>query len=117
MENGHDFQACTDIGKFAGHRFDFPILRLLDTGFAEQEGHKSIYGHLGGLSLRGQIALEILSQKKDACQYALLESALVVPSKFTYAMIKPAFGGCYGLIKHRWFSVAIQITKNKAGTF
>ena len=64
MENGHDFQACTDIGKFAGHRFDFPILRLLDTGFAEQEGHKSIYEHLGGLSLRGQIALEILSQKK-----------------------------------------------------
>ncbi len=59
---------------------------------------------IGGLSLGGQIALEILSQKKDICQYALIESALVVPSKFTYAMIKPAFGSCYGLIKHRWFS-------------
>ncbi len=59
---------------------------------------------IGGLSLGGQIALEILSQKKDICQYALIESALVVPSKFTYAMIKPAFGSCYGLIKYRWFS-------------
>jgi len=59
---------------------------------------------IGGLSLGGQIALEILSQKKDICQYALIESALVVPSKFTYAMIRPAFGSCYGLIKHRWFS-------------
>lgn len=59
---------------------------------------------IGGLSLGGQIVLEILSQKKDICQYALIESALVVPSKFIYTMIKPAFGSCYGLIKHRWFS-------------
>ncbi len=59
---------------------------------------------IGGLSLGGQIVLEILSQKKDICTYALIESALVVPSIFTYAMIKPAFGSCYGLIKYRWFS-------------
>ena len=59
---------------------------------------------IGGLSLGAQIVLEMLSQKKDVCQYALVESALVVPSKFTYATIKPAFGSCYGLIKHRWFS-------------
>ena len=59
---------------------------------------------LGGLSLGAQIALEILSQKKDICQHALIESALVSPSKVTHAMIKPAFGSCYGLIKQRWFS-------------
>ncbi len=59
---------------------------------------------IGGLSLGAQIVLEILSQKKDICQYALIESALVVPSRLTYSMIKPAFGSCYGLIKHRWFS-------------
>ena len=59
---------------------------------------------IGGLSLGGQIALEILSQKKDICQYALIESTLILPLKFTYAMIKPAFGSCYGLITHRWFS-------------
>ncbi len=59
---------------------------------------------MGGLSLGGQILLEILARQKDICQYALIESALVVPSKVTYALIKPAFGSCYGLIRHRWFS-------------
>ena len=28
----------------------------------------------------------------------------MIPSKFTYSMIKPAFGSCYGLIKHKWFA-------------
>ena len=59
---------------------------------------------IGGLSLGGQIALEILSQKKDICRFALIESALVIPSKFTHAMIRPAFGSCYGLIKQKWFA-------------
>jgi pimeloyl-ACP methyl ester carboxylesterase len=59
---------------------------------------------IGGLSLGGQILLEILSQCKDICKYAIVESALVIPSKFTYSMIKPAFGSCYGLIKYKWFS-------------
>ena len=59
---------------------------------------------VGGLSLGGQILLEILSQRKNICRYALVESALVIPSKFTYSMIKPAFGSCYGLIKHKWFA-------------
>ena len=59
---------------------------------------------IGGLSLGGQIALEILSQKQDVCRFALIESALVIPSKLTHAMIKPAFGSCYGLIRHRWFA-------------
>ena len=59
---------------------------------------------IGGLSLGGQILLEILSQRKDICKYAIIESALVIPSKLTYAMIEPAFGSCYGLIKHKWFS-------------
>ncbi|MBQ7841207.1 MAG: alpha/beta hydrolase [Lachnospiraceae bacterium] len=59
---------------------------------------------IGGLSLGGQILLEILSQSKDICKYAIVESALVIPSKFTYSMIKPAFGSCYGLISYKWFS-------------
>lgn len=59
---------------------------------------------MGGLSLGGQILLEILSQRKDICKYAIVESVLVIPSKFTYSMIKPAFGSCYGLIKYKWFS-------------
>jgi pimeloyl-ACP methyl ester carboxylesterase len=59
---------------------------------------------LGGLSLGAQILLEILSKRSSICRYALVESALVVPSKLTYAMIKQAFGSCYGLIRHKWFS-------------
>ena len=59
---------------------------------------------IGGLSLGAQILLEILSQRKDICRYALVESALVLPSKFTHALIRPAFGSCYGLIRYRWFS-------------
>ena len=44
---------------------------------------------LGGLSLGGQVALEMLSQRPDICRYAL---------------IGPTFGKSYGLIKQRWFA-------------
>ena len=59
---------------------------------------------LGGLSLGGQIALEMLSQRPDICQFALIESAQVKPSKLTHALIAPTFGMSYGLIKQRWFA-------------
>ena len=59
---------------------------------------------IGGLSLGGQIAVEMLSQRPDICQYALLESALVKPMKLTYALIEPTFGMSYGLIKQKWFA-------------
>ena len=59
---------------------------------------------IGGLSLGGQIVLEILSQRSDICHCAIIESALVIPSKLIHSMIKPTLGSCYGLIKHKWFS-------------
>ena len=59
---------------------------------------------IGGLSLGGQIAVEMLSQRKDICQYALLESALVKPMKLTAGLIGPTFGMSYGLIKQKWFA-------------
>ena len=59
---------------------------------------------LGGLSLGGQIAVEMLSQRKDICRYALLESVLVKPMKLTHALIEPTFGLSYGLIKQKWFA-------------
>ena len=59
---------------------------------------------IGGLSLGGQIAAEMLSRREDICQYALIESALVKPMKLTSALIKPTFGMSYGLIKQRWFA-------------
>lgn len=59
---------------------------------------------IGGLSLGGQILLEMLSQRKDVCRFAMVESAAVLPSKLTCSLIKPAFGSCYGLIRQKWFS-------------
>ena len=59
---------------------------------------------IGGLSLGGQILFEMLSQRKDICSYALVESAAVIPSKLTHALIAPAFGSSYGLIKNRGFA-------------
>ena len=59
---------------------------------------------IGGLSLGGQIAVEMLTQRPDICSFALLESTLVKPSKLTHALIKPTFGMSYGLIKQKWFA-------------
>ena len=59
---------------------------------------------IGGLSLGGQVLLEMLRQRGDICRYALIESAAVIPSKLTEALIAPAFGSSYGLIKNRTFA-------------
>ena len=59
---------------------------------------------IGGLSLGGQILLEMLSQRRDICSFALVESAAVIPAKLTNMLIAPAFGSCYGLIRNRWFA-------------
>jgi len=57
-----------------------------------------------GLSLGGQIAAEMLTQRPDICRFMLLESTLVKPSKLTHALVKPVFGMSYGLIKQKWFA-------------
>ena len=59
---------------------------------------------IGGLSLGGQIAVEMLSQRPGICRYALIESALVKPLKLTASLIGPTFGMSYGLIKQKWFA-------------
>lgn len=59
---------------------------------------------IGGLSLGGQILIEMLSKRKDICKYAIIESALVLPMKATYALIKPTFSLCYPLVKRHWFA-------------
>jgi len=74
------------------------IIAFIDVHFG---GHVLL---IGGLSLGGQVLLEILSQRSDICSYAVVESALVIPSKITHSMIEPVFGCCYGLIEHKWFS-------------
>ena len=74
------------------------LISYIDTHFG---GQVTV---LGGLSLGGQVALEMLNQRSDICQFALIESALAKPSKLTAALIDPTFAMSYGLIKQRWFA-------------
>ncbi|MBR2401210.1 MAG: alpha/beta hydrolase [Lachnospiraceae bacterium] len=59
---------------------------------------------IGGLSLGAQISVEILAQRADICQTALLESALILPMKMTHRLVAPMMDMSYGLIKKEWFA-------------
>ena len=59
---------------------------------------------LGGLSLGAQILVEMLSKRENICRYAIIESASVIPSHVTHALVGPAFGSSYGLIQKKWFA-------------
>ena len=59
---------------------------------------------LGGLSLGAQVAIEMLARRKDLCPHALIESASVIPDRLTAALVGPAFGSSYGLIRNRSFA-------------
>ncbi|NCB32269.1 MAG: alpha/beta hydrolase [Erysipelotrichia bacterium] len=59
---------------------------------------------IGGLSLGGQVLVEMLSQRSNICRFAIIESALVIPMSLTASLIAPTFGISYGLIKKKWFS-------------
>lgn len=74
------------------------IIKFIDENF---DGYIDI---LGGLSLGGQIAVEILSQRKDICNYAFIESALVIPSKITNMLVSPMIKSSYWLIDKPWFA-------------
>lgn len=74
------------------------LISYIDTHFGGQ------VMALGGLSLGGQVAVEMLSRRPHICRYALLESALVKPTKLTAALISPTFGMSYGLISQKWFA-------------
>lgn len=69
-----------------------------------EEYHNGSVLALGGLSLGGQILVEVLSKRKDICKFAIIESALVIPMKITHKLIRPILGMSYGLIKQKWFS-------------
>ena len=59
---------------------------------------------IGGLSLGAQILTEMLSLRGDICRYAMIESASVIPSRMTNALIGPTVASGYGLIRKRWFA-------------
>jgi pimeloyl-ACP methyl ester carboxylesterase len=57
-----------------------------------------------GLSIGAQIAVELLSMAPNITEYAVLESALVIPMKYMAEMTAPIYKMSYGLIKKRWFA-------------
>ena len=74
------------------------LIAYIDTHFSGQ------VTAIGGLSLGGQILTEMLSQRSDICRFALLESALMKPSKLTCVFIGPTFSMSYPLVRQRWFA-------------
>lgn len=93
-----------DGHKGSGHAFssiEANAVRLIDWIEKKRDGR---LWALGGLSLGGQVALEMLSRRPELCRYAVIESASVRPDLLTAALIRPIFGGCYGLVKKRWFA-------------
>ncbi len=59
---------------------------------------------VGGLSLGAQIVIEVLSQRANIAEYAILESPLVYPIKGIAALTAPIYRLLYGLVKSRWFA-------------
>lgn len=68
---------------------------------------KNFKGHIyaiGGLSIGGQIVLDILSKENNIAEFAIIESALVYPSSLINTLISPVYNLLYNLIKYRWYS-------------
>lgn len=59
---------------------------------------------VAGFSLGAQIVTEVLSKRDNVAQYAILESALIVPMKTVAPLIVFTCKLSYGLIKKKWFS-------------
>ena len=64
-------------------------------------GHAAL---LGGVSLGGQIAAEILAQRPDICRAAVLESVSAIPMPMTEKLVGPMMATSYGLIQKPWFA-------------
>lgn len=65
-----------------------------------------------GLSIGAQIAIEILSQKCNITENAVIESALVYPMKTVTRLTVPMYNLFYGLIKKRWYAKLQSKTLN-----
>lgn len=57
-----------------------------------------------GLSIGAQIVVEIMTQKSDITENAIIESALVIPMKMATKLTVPLYNLSYGLIKKRWYA-------------
>lgn len=71
---------------------------------------------LCGLSLGGQIIIDVLSRRVDIAKYAVIESAMVIPPGSLTRLLAKSSGMFYGLIRYKWFAKlqakALYINKN-----
>ncbi|WP_304508801.1 alpha/beta fold hydrolase [Anaerotignum sp.] len=91
-------------GEDGGEKFisiDDSASKLID--YIEKEKSGKVFA-IGGLSIGAQILCEVLSQRPHITDYAIIESALVVPIKGITALTVPTYQLCYGLLKKRWFA-------------
>ena len=94
------------LDEHAGSDADFTSIednakRLLD--YIDKTYGGSVF-LIAGLSLGGQILLEMLALRKDICQYAIVESAAIIPDKLTAGLVAPLFSMSFPLIKKKWFA-------------
>lgn len=68
------------------------------------EKHQGSVTLIGGVSLGGQIVVEMLSRRSDICRFSVIESALMIPMKLTHKLVKPMMDMSYGLIRKLWFA-------------
>ena len=59
---------------------------------------------IAGLSLGAQILTDILSKRENICQYAVIESACIIPSAITAFLLEPSISSSFFLIKKKWFA-------------
>ena len=64
-------------------------------------GHVAL---LGGVSLGGQVAAEVLAQRPDICRAVVLESVSAIPMPMTEKLVGPMIATSYGLIQKPWFA-------------
>ena len=69
------------------------IIRYIDSRF---QGQVFL---IAGLSLGGQVLLEMLSQRNNICEFAMIESTLALPTNATAMLVKPVFSLFYPLVK------------------
>ena len=68
------------------------------------EIHSGAIHAICGLSLGAQIVIDVLSIRDNICSFAIIESALTIPMKFTRLFMIPMFSFFYPLIKLEWYS-------------
>ena len=103
-----DFHVVTPIIDGHGENGGEEFISIQDSAqklmhYIDTEYNGKVYA-IGGLSIGAQIITEVLSQRQNIAEYAIIESALVYPITGITAMTLPAYKLFYGLIKKRWFS-------------